>query len=112
MNKLEGLTALGRAWLDELNLIHRLEDDATADERKTMIARANEAALQVEEQFESLRKTGGLKGVNQAYKRYRADAAAHGAKPMSWPAYAQDRKARMVRALAREQAYRNRWRTP
>lgn len=110
MNPLDGLSPLGRVWLEELNLLHRLKDDATADERKALIAKANESAAEVETQFEALRKTGGLKSINQAYKNHRENAAARGRKPMTWPTYAHDRKARMVRALAREQAYRNRWR--
>ena len=109
MNKLEGLTALGRAWLDELNLIHRLEDDATEDERRKLITRANEEAAKVEAQLEGLRRTGALKAMNQEFKRHREE---HGKRAMTWPAYALARKERMVRALAREQAYRNRWRTP
>lgn len=111
MDKLVGLTPLGRIWLDELNLLHRLKDDATAEERKAMIAKANEAAALVEAQFEALRKRGGLKNVNREYKRYREDVTSLGGKPIPWPAYAATRKGNMVRLLAREQAYRNRWRT-
>lgn len=107
--KLDGLTTLGRAWLDELNLLHRLKDDATEDERRELIAKANEAGEEVETRFEALRQSGGLQDVTAAYKQYRADAKAKGAKAVAWPVYAHDRKACMVRALARETAFRNRW---
>lgn len=107
--KIDGLTRLGRAWLDELNLLHRLKDGATEDERAQMIAKANAAGEEVEARFEALRLSGGLKDVTAAYKRYRADAKANGTKAAAWPVYAHDRKARMVRALARETAFRNRW---
>lgn len=110
MNKLDGLSPLGRIWLEELNLLHRLKDDATADERQTLIAKANEAATMVDDQFEALRRSGGLKDFNQGYKAYRAEVIAKGGKPRLWLAYAFARKERMVRLLAREQAYRNRWR--
>lgn len=106
MTKLQGLTALGRAWIEELNLIHRLEDDATEDERRKIIDRANQCGAQVEAQFEGLRRTGALKALTQEFKRHREE---HGKKALTWPAYALARKERMVRALAREQAYRNRW---
>ena len=110
MNKLDGLSPLGRIWLEELNLLHRLKDDATADERKALVAKANEAAAMVDDQFEALRRNGGLKSLNHEYKRYRTETAALGRTPLTWPAYALERKGDMVRALASEQAYRNRWR--
>jgi hypothetical protein len=98
------LSPLAKEWLIELNLLHRLMDDATESERAKLISKAERAADQVEEQFEILHKQGRFKELTARYKLHRKIAA----KPMWWNTFSMAEKKKMVRALARAQVTRAR----
>ena len=108
MKKDAGLKPLGRVWLEELGLMHRLLDDATESERARMIAQANTAAAKVDAAFEALHRTGKLRMLSKTYRLHVKAAKAKGAKPRPWGSYALGERRRMVRALAREQVSRAR----
>lgn len=96
------------AWLDELDLAHRLKDDATEAERVKFMARAGDAARSIDVHYASLKARGKLKELGARYKAARIAAKASGCKARSWTSYEDSEKIRMIRALAQVQRARAR----
>ena len=99
-----GLSRLAEAYLDELNLLHRLKDDATESERGKLIKLATDAETKVNSAFQELQDGGQLKELSARYK----DLRSRNKKISPWPVYLFEEKDRMIRAMANEQKFRAR----
>lgn len=104
----KGLTVLQEIYLSELNLLHRLKDDAVASERGELIRRAVDAEKRVNQAFEDLANAGRLKELSATYKRKRLEKKAKGQSMIPWSAFILDEKRRMMRTFAQEQKDRAR----
>ena len=110
--RIKGLTPLGRAWLDELNLLHHVQDSATAAERDKLIARANATAARIDAEFADQAKAGQMQGAAAAFRALKAEREGSGRPPPVWRRFVAERKDAAIRAMAREEARRNRWTRP
>jgi hypothetical protein len=99
------LDPLARAWLEELNLLHRLADDLVAHEREKILAKAHAAADRVRSHFSKLKSAGELKRMCSAYRKFRLSKQG---RVQPWPRVVLRLQTNVVRAMAREQASRAR----
>lgn len=102
------MSVLASVWLDELGLLHRIDDDMTKTEAARMIAKAEKAALDVENAFAEQKAAGRMKELSQTYRKARHKAMQSGKRFVPWPAFLMDQKRTMVRSLAQEQRSRAR----
>jgi hypothetical protein len=65
-----------------------------------VVAEAMAAIARVEEELESLQRTGALKSVNRSYRTYRQDSSARGEKVVSYAGWFAKYKENLVRQLA------------
>jgi hypothetical protein len=96
------------AWLEELDLMPRFKDDATASERALMLKRAARAVSRVETAFRAMRGTTDWSDLTARWRASNEVRAAKGGKKCPWSQFEHQEKLKMVRATAQVQVLRAR----